>query len=366
MALTQKQQAARRGGIGASEIAALAGLSKWSSPIAIYEAKVLGREVESTYRMALGNEMEAPIARVWASERGKFIALVDTLQHLTLPLALATPDRAVYATQAQAGDRRKKRTDVRDAEALLQVKSSSWRMQKFWGPDDSDEIPTEYLAQAHWEGSVAGLGEVIFAVDFDKTALHQYRVRVSPEVFAGLYEVAARFWRDHVEARVPPPPDASDAYGEFLERVFPRERDEALVRVEPGSDPELEEAVARFIMLKVADKRLKGMKEKCYQLIASRIGERAGLAGSFGAVTWKRTRDSVAVQWRPLAEEAVEMLRGIGISGERLDALVKAHTVTKPGHRTMRTKPAAHLVFEDALTLNLPSSTEPTDEEAPL
>ena len=180
MGLSKRQLAFRRGGIGASEIAALAGESQYATPIAIYEAKVLGAELEATYQMDLGNELEEPIARIWAKQQGRFLARVDTLKHPTKTLAIATPDRAVYLSQEARGDARKLKTDVRDAERILQVKSTNWRLKHLWGDEGTDRIPREYLCQAHWEGSVAGVDSVEFAVDFDKSKLARFRVRVSP------------------------------------------------------------------------------------------------------------------------------------------------------------------------------------------
>lgn len=359
MSLTSKQLARRRAGVGASEIAVLAGLSKWSSPIAVWESKVLGHSIDSNYAMELGTELEAPIARVWAKLNAKHLALVDTLAHPTKPLALATPDRAIYSDAAMRGDARKKRTDVRDAEALLQVKSTNWRMRRLWGDEGTDAVPDEYLCQAHWEGAVAGQSEVIFAVDFDKTKLHEFRVRVDLAVFDALYEIAERFFREHVDTKTPPPPDSSDAWSEYLSRAFPRDAKPALVPIAPGSEPEVERAVAEFLLLKAADARLKKRKEKAYQIIAARIGDAAGIEGTFGKVTWKRTKDSTVVKWQALAEEATKLLLANGFSGEAITSLISQHTTTKPGFRTMRTSPAQHLVF-DTGTIDLKLETTTT------
>lgn len=362
MSLTKQQLERRKTAVGASEIAVLAGLSKWSSPVAIYEAKVLGRQIESTYSMELGNELEAPIARAWAKLNNRHLALVDTLASPTYRYAIATPDRAVYLDAASRGDARKKRTVVTDAECLLQVKSTNWRMRRFWGDADTDNVPDEYLCQAHWEGAVAGVSQVVFAVDFDKTELVEYRVTVDMDVFGGLYEIAARFMRDHVEARKPPPPDGTEVFTDYLKRAFPRDEQPALVDVPPGSDPELERAVAEFLMLKQADKRVKAWKETAYQTIASRIGTAAGIKGAFGSVTWKRTRDGQKVQWKAMADEAL-MVAQLAVQTlpaetgaplmKQLSELYAKHTQVTPGHRTMRTTPAEHLQFDSDIEIIL-------------
>lgn len=375
--LSKRQKELRRSAVGASEVACLAGLSKWASPIQIYEAKVSGVELESSYAMELGIEMEQPIARVWARQHGKVVRPVDTLRHPSARFAIATPDRAIFSVEA-GGDYHSRQLLSRDqlatAEALLQVKSSNWRMKSEWGEQGTDEIPTDYLCQAHWEGSVAGLSTVRFAVDFDKTQLFEYEVQVSAEAFERLYEVASRFMVDHVLARVPPPPDASDQFHEYLGRAFPREETAGLI--DTSEDPEFEAIVAQFLMLRVAEKRVKDWKTWAYQRIATRIAGATGLIGSWGKITWKRTKDSVSVDWKARAEQAELMARlvlnglqetttGVRWQGtveqradlvRQLDGLAAATTTTKPGHRTMRAYPAGQFTFdgpEGPVTINL-------------
>jgi putative phage-type endonuclease len=343
MALTKKQLERRRSGIGASEIAAIAGESKWATPIQIYEAKVFGAELEETYQMDLGTELEAPIARVWAKREKRFIAPVDTLQHRTKQYALATPDRAVYLTQEARGDARKLKTDVRDAERLLQVKSSSWRMRRLWGDDGTDQIPAEYLCQAHWEGSVAGVDRVDFAVDFDKTQLHTFTVMVRPAIFDALYEIAERFMIDHVFARVAPPPDASERYREYLAKVFPTEKAETLVPIGPD-DPLLVD-LEYFARLKASAPAIKKLTRLLENRVKNRIGEATGVLGEFGKITWKRTRDGQTVDWQAAATEAVQLAglvvqtlpegaQRMALEG-RLKSLIASHTSVRAGYRRL-------------------------------
>lgn len=356
MGLSKRQLAFRRGGIGASEIAALAGESQYATPIAIYEAKVLGAEIEATYQMDLGNELEEPIARIWAKQQGRYLARVDTLKHPTKTLALATPDRAVYLSQEARGDARRLKTDVRDAERILQVKSTNWRLKHLWGEEGSDRIPREYLCQAHWEGSVAGVDSVEFAVDFDKTKLARYRVRVSATVFEGLYDLAERFWKDHVLARVPPPPDATERYTEYLKRVFPSETTETIIAIAP--EDSLARDIEYFAKLKAGEKPLKLLLKLIQNRMLARTAEATGLTGAFGNVTFKKTRDGTTTDWERVAGDALGMLRNLLQPGTTLnaaareemvrevDGLVKAHTEPKPGYRRLHAKWAAGLQQE--------------------
>jgi predicted phage-related endonuclease len=381
MGLTKKQLATRLGGVGASEIAVLAGLSRWSTPAAIFEAKVRGRPELDSYAVDLGTEMEAPIARVWAKRNNRTIAMVDTLAHpdrVNFPLAIATPDRAFYRTPLERGDARAKKVDVRSAEGILQVKSTNWRMRRAWGADGSADVPEEYLVQAQWEGSVAGKTEVVFAVDFDKTALHEFRVPVREELFHALYEVAAKFWRDHVMTGRPPPPDGSDAYSEFQERWFPKDNGAPLAT----PDEKLEATIREFLLLRAVDARLKARKDLLYQEITNAIGEGTGFESpTVGRLTYKRTKDGVRTDWKAVAMDA---LRIAGLVAnmrpmfehdqplrDDLAGLIATHTKTVNGHRSLRCTKAPPLLQEGkplfltdgAIDLHVESTTTKTTTE---
>lgn len=366
--LTAKQQALRRTGIGASEIAALAGLSRYARPIDVYASKVFGQEEIDSYQADLGTELEAPIARIWAQRHGKHLALVDTLQHRTCPLAIATPDRAIYDDPVLRGDGRKKRMDVRDALGLLQIKSSSWRMRQNWGEDGTDNVPDDYHAQCQWEAAVAGLAEVTLAVDFDKTKLHEYKIIADPNVFEALYGIAEKFWKDHVECRKPPPPDASPAYDDFLSRVYPKEGDGDFREISPGAEPELERAVAEFLFLREADKRLKGRRDQLHQIIRSGIGLAPGIKGAFGSVSYRKTKDGLKFDAETAFDDAVSYVRlHLNVNREdataqriltHLEKLKTENTRTRAGWRSLRPQPADHLKFVEPITLTLAADGE--------
>lgn len=373
--LTPEQKARRRGGVGASEIAALAGISKWATPIAIYEAKVLGHELESTYAMELGTEFEAPIARIWARRERRYIAIVDTLQHPTKPFALATPDRGVYLTKEARGDGRAKKTSLARAEKILQVKSTNWRLRHLWGDEGTDSIPDEYVAASHWEGAVAGVSMVDFAVDFDKTKLGTYRVMVDLGIFEALYEIAERFMVDHVLARVPPPPDASERYGEFLSRVFPREV-KADLDVVQDTEQDVLQAVELYAKLKAGEKRLESILRLARNKITARIGGSAGIAGPFGKITWKKTKDGAKTNWKAVADESMRIAALVvqtmpegdhrAALAADLRKLIETNTTPTSGHRVLRPTWAGDLKFEaQAIDLRLEAIAQGLAEEPP-
>lgn len=366
MGLSKRQLALRRGGIGASEIAVLAGLSRYSAPINIYLNKIGQGPVIDSYAADLGTAMEAPLARVYAKRFKRSIAMVDTLCNPEKPYALATPDRAVYLTPALRGPARGLRTDVRDAERLLQIKSTNWRLRRMWGDDGTDRVPDEYLCQVQWEMGVAGVSSCDIFVDFDKTAGHVYPIRFRPGIFDHLYSVAEKFMIDHVLKRVPPEPDASDAYHEYLEAAFPREKGKRddLRPVSEAHEPKLWEAIHSFAKLTAAEKRIEKAQRLARNVIEAAIGEGAGLMGPWGKVTWLSNKASVKTDWLAVARElqttaalAVQALQPSQLRvdlGKQITELEAKHTKTVPGNRTMRKTWDGELLFDlEVLELKL-------------
>ena len=362
--LSPRQLALRRGGVGASEIAVLVGLSRWSSPAAIWESKVRGTGAVFSYPAELGLELEDPIARVWGRRNARELARVDTLVHPAMPYALATPDRAVFVPGADYAGRLVERDGARvlesceGAERLLQVKSTNWRMRRFWGEPDTDQIPAEYLCQAHWEGAVAGLERVTFAVDFDKTALHTYEVPVRLAAFEAMYEVAERFMVDHVRAGRPPEPDDTERYAEFLLREFPAAKPRsAPPRVLVAEhEPEVYAAIELWAKLEAATERMKKLRQRARSKIQLAIGAGTGLEGPWGKITWLQNKDSTITDWKgyanALATIAALLVENMPDGEQRaqlaatLKGLHAKHQKTRKGGRIMRKTFKGPLAFD--------------------
>lgn len=339
--LSPEQLAMRHTGIGGSEIGVLAGLSRWSTPIAIYEAKVNGAAPLDSFRVEFGLEFEAPIANLYARREGRFLVPCGTIRHPERPFAFATLDRAVFSRREDFAGHGEAltREELAGAEKGLEIKTTTWRLAREWGEPGSDQVPDYYLAQATWEMGCTGIHRLDMAVLFDADRLEVYRLEFNARLFDALCEIAARFMRDHVQARRPPPPDASDAYAHYLERQFPAGNGQIL----PAS-PELEDSVIRYAQLKEAAKRLEQLTELEKNRIRAAIGEADGLESArFGRLTWKKTKDTTTFDAaaayqdaRAVAALLVERLpAGPEREGleKRLRELETAHRKTRAGFR---------------------------------
>ena len=76
--LTDAQRAARRHGLGGSDVAAVLGLDPWRSPLDVYVDKVEGSQRTENAPMQWGNRLEAPIADAYAERTNTLLATVGT------------------------------------------------------------------------------------------------------------------------------------------------------------------------------------------------------------------------------------------------------------------------------------------------
>lgn len=328
MALTAKREAMSATGYGASEVATIAGLNKWTTPIAIFEKRVFGKPYEEPSLPAeLGLLLEEPLAKKYQADTGAHLARCDTLRHRveTFALAIATPDRIAFPAK------RDTRAMVRDQDELdpnacvnVQVKTASMWDRKSWGPNGSDQIPEAYLAQVQWEMAVLGLSVTDVPVLFDRYEYAVFRVPFDARVFEALYEIVARFHRDHVLAGVPPAVDGSEDFKEFLHRRFAQ--GSKVLQVEPGSPAE--EAVLRFGRLKTNEKEIKAELKLLNNQIRGAIGDGHGLAGPWGVLKWHRKPATSKPDWEAIARA--------GVPADLLPELIAQKQKTKAPYDQLR------------------------------
>lgn len=92
------------------------------------------------------------------------------------------------------------------------------RGSETWGEDGSDEVPIHYFTQSMHGLMVTGRERCLFAVLVGVDQLLRYEVRRDDETIAGMREKLVAFWRNHIEPRVPPPPQTFDD----LKALYPR------------------------------------------------------------------------------------------------------------------------------------------------
>ncbi len=283
--LTYEQQKMRATGIGASEIAAIAGIpGAYGHPLEVWGAKM--HHLDATippppalgaWYVDLGNVLEEPLAHAWAAKTGlSYAPSPGTLRHPSIPYVLATPDRMV-------GD-----------DGVLEIKKR--RSADGWG-EDGDAIAPAVLAQVQWQLAVCERTVGHVAVLIGGVELRTYVVAADPAYQADLLAIAAEWWTRHIVGRTPPPIDGTDAARRFLAARYPL--DTAGPVLDPDVTRRAEPLAEAYARASAAEKAAAAAKQGAANALRELLGEHAQVEGAWGRVSCKAQR--AAAPWRELA-----------------------------------------------------------------
>ena len=188
--------AARRAGLGGSDIAALTRGKLW----AVYAAKLgLADPSPETDAMRRGHGLEA-FLRGEVAHRHPAWRITQRhaiLQHPTEDWALGNVDGLIRDG---------------DSTAILEIKTS----RQSW----PEGVPEDYQAQVQWYLAITGAPRAVVAVMFGDFTQAEYTLVADRTTQAALMQLGRAFWRRVVD-RVPPPLDGSDAARSWLLAQYP-------------------------------------------------------------------------------------------------------------------------------------------------
>lgn len=244
--------AERRKGLGASDIAAIFGMSKWTTAVGVWADKCsLLDDTAITGPQDWGIRLEEPIAKAFTDRTQ--IALDRPLWPCVcadLPILRSNLDFTGVGSNVFIDCKNSGRLKYKDQQGQTQA----------WGPDMSDEVPTEILFQLQtqyacvgWEtgGFVAAL---IGGNDF-----RIYQIERSQPLIEKIMGKAEEFWERFVKPRIEPEHDWSHrATAELVKKLNPPDAGSTL---DLQGDEEFVRVAEDFNILRAAEKHVKAMKD---------------------------------------------------------------------------------------------------------
>ncbi len=313
--------AERRKGIGGTDAAAILGLSPWRSPMDVFLDKTGRLQDESKpdpdreILLEFGSQVEAVVANIYSRVTGRTLRTVDgVVRHPEFPMILGSPDRLVV------GERRG-----------VEIKSEIQFSNKFGDPG-TDEIPEHYAVQCmHYMA-------IVDADAWDLALLHGglwrgiYTIPRDRNLEREMLQILADWWQRHVVADIPPEIDGSDGSARYLAQKFER-------NVLPIADAGSKEAdhARELVRVRGELKTLQTTESTLVNLLKAAIGEREGIRGDFGRITWKRTKDSVATDFEAAFSYVAELAK---LSEEQKVAAIQKFTTPRNGVRRFLLTPA--------------------------
>lgn len=288
--------AKRNEGIGASEIAAVLGVSPWQSALSLYAQKTGQMEpddLSENEAVFWGLKLENSIIDGYAERTGRLVRRFGKLIRSTAyPWLQATPD-------ALTSD------DGGKSWWPLQIKNIGFSSAAHW----EDGAPDYYRMQVMHESLVFGSTKTTAAALVAGQKLIWEDVEVDEISARKIINLGRDFW-DRVQRREAPPADGTAASAAALKALYPRETD-GPVKILPASLCEIDAALADAKARKsAAEKEITAAEN----LLKEAIGDAASAVLPDGTLyTFKTTtRGSYVV-----AESSYRQLRRKAPKGEK-------------------------------------------------
>jgi putative phage-type endonuclease len=301
--LTEQQLEARRAGLGGSDVAAILGMSPWRTPLDVWLEKTgQAQRPKETPAMYWGIVLEDTVANEYAKRTGyKIQRRNKILAHKAYPVMRALLDRVIISHP--------------DGPGVLECKTAR-HLSDEWGDAGTDNVPNPYLLQVAHYLAVTGYAWAELPVLFlANREFRIYRFHRDDELIQSLVELETQWWRDHIEANIPPDPTTT---ADLIKR-YPRSNGTTAV-----ASQEAVNAWQQLKEIKAQISELEKAKEKAENTLKKEMGE---------AETLSALSLGVLASWKA---QTVKRLNQTRLKEERPEIYSRFSEVSE--HRTLRIK----------------------------
>jgi putative phage-type endonuclease len=294
----------RKRGIGSSDAGAAVGLHPYKSPLELWLEKT-GRDEalpkidpnDETSPMYWGTLLEPIVAAHYTKRTGHKVRRINAvLQHPREQWMLANVDREVVGAP-----------DVQ----ILECKTAGMNGARLW----KDGVPEYVQLQVMHQLAVTGKQAADVAVLICGQELQVHRIDRDEGMIAQLVELERQFWR-HVELDQAPPADGSDSADTALRCLYPRDTGQT---VDLSGDLKMSAVFSDLLAVRQVLATNVDLEAQLKQRIQQRMGETSRAIFETGEVTWKRSKDGVALDTARLLKAQ--------------PGLLQTYAVAKPGSR---------------------------------
>jgi putative phage-type endonuclease len=268
-------------GLGASDAAAVLGVSRWHSPLAVWLDKTTPSEPEKKEEhQSWGLLLEPPLAARYTQDTGRRLRRVGLLRSKEHPILYAHCDRLVVGEPGIVE---------------IKVSSNSWK----------GEIPLYYKTQAIQQMIVTDREWVDFAVlergqKFATPIPRLERDRsIEPDFIAELED----WWDRYVVKGERPPMDGADAGKQYLRAQFARSTGAEIV-----ATAEMLPLVDQYKLVYHNRRQVEQEEERIKQEIKALIGDGGTLVGPFGSIAWTRF-EAAKTDWKLYAQALAGLIK---------------------------------------------------------
>lgn len=262
---------ARKKGIGGSDVAAIVGVSKYSSPLDMWLVKT-GRaespDLSAKQAVEWGTRLEPLVADKFSEMHPELAVEKPECMFVSeeRPWAVASVDRVVWDEDGRDG--------------ILEIKTVGLRASKDW----ESGVPDYYMTQVVHYLAVTGFSYAWVAVLIGGQEYREYRIERDEEDVKAVSDAVDSFWNDYVIKDVMPGIVGSEDESRALSAMFSDRSDEMLVMLD-DEVPQLDD----IVRLKADKKKIDAEIKKAENEVKSIIGDAAGIETESRVVKWIRS-----------------------------------------------------------------------------
>ena len=271
--------------IGGSDIGAILGVNPYKSIIDVYIDKTEGSTFKGNEATHWGHVLEGTVIKEFANRHSELIvyeapySIVDNFFIANLDSVLKDKETGNYG--------------------VLEIKTTSIWNKKEW---EEDTIPQSYYAQVQHYLMLTGYKFAYIAVLIGGQQYKEFKIERSEEDIELIRNKATEFYQENLLKKIPPMPDGSDAYMNYLkQKALEIENNEVIEFVD------LEEKAAKIKDLSKEINSLKKEQDLLKEEIMLELinnGTQKGVAGKFKFnIQTRKTPDFEA-----MAKENLELM----------------------------------------------------------
>lgn len=282
----------RKQGIGSSDAAAACGIHPYLSMLELWMIKTgrmtsdIDESLEGYSPLYWGNTLEPMVAKYYQEYTGNKVRRVNAiLQHPDNHFMLANLDYAITGcTEAQ----------------ILECKTAGEHGAKLW----KHGVPLYVTCQVQHQLAVTGKQSAHICVLICGHEAKIYKVERDERLIESIIEHERLFWQ-YVETDTPPTPDHSESAAKALKLLYPTPKPSSKVdlRDDDGANKLFEQLLSYRDYMQELEQRHDQVKHQLQSLIQDNeiaVFEK-------GAISWKRSKDSVSLDSKALTKAHPEL-----------------------------------------------------------
>jgi len=302
-------QILRSKGIGASEIAAIAGLDENRDAHDVWAVKT-GRlklkTADLNSRPAWGLRLQQAILQGYSEiTKVKTVFVDETYRNKDREWQLTSPDGFAIGAAGQGRHLQfPSGTIVMNALFGIDAKNCGLDQSTKYGKE-GDSVPDTVACQCQWSCSTFDSPWWDVAALIGGNSLRTFRIYRDAGIQADLLQIGEDFWKRYIEPDVEPPIGSTEMAAEYIRQKFPRH----VTNLRLATDEEAE-VLDQLRITRDRYKKAEAEKDRLSNVIKLVIGDGEGLLWGKRKVTFKKDRDSFGVDWEAVARESLTALDG--------------------------------------------------------